>query len=224
MTKLILLGANNPEVARQARAVMAAGDIEVVGFIDNDAAKHGADFCGFPVLGGFERLPELIKRDVKFVNVITRDTPTRHATTRQMLSSGAQLGQFIHPGLNLAQVEYGLGSYLQEYAILQADVRIGRNCSVSAGCIVNHECHLGDSVFMAPGSNLCGKIEVGDGVFVGAIAVVLPRLKIGAWATIGAGAVVTRDVPAGAVVVGNPARIVRYCSVMEEPLDVRIKA
>jgi acetyltransferase-like isoleucine patch superfamily enzyme len=41
---------------------------------------------------------------------------------------------------------------------------------------------------------------------IGAGAVLLPRLRIGENSVIGAGAVVTRDVPAGSVVVGNPAR------------------
>jgi sugar O-acyltransferase (sialic acid O-acetyltransferase NeuD family) len=219
MTRLILLGANNPEVARQARAVMASGEIHILGFLDNDPTKHGSRFHGFPVFGGFERLSDWAN-DAQFVNVITRDTRTRHETTRCMLSAGAKLGQFIHPAVNLVEVQLGHGSYLQEYAILQADVRLGHNCSVSAGAIINHECHLGDSVFLAPGANLCGKIEVGDGVFVGASAVVLPRLKIGAWATIGAGAVVTQNVPPGAVVVGNPARVIRCVPIAEDPLNV----
>jgi sugar O-acyltransferase (sialic acid O-acetyltransferase NeuD family) len=218
MVRLILLGANNPEVARQARAVIAKGQHDVLGFLDNDSTKHGSDFHGFPVFGGFELLPEWISKEVRFVNVITRDTRTRHQTTRDMLTAGAKLGQFIHPAVNLADVQLGLGTYLQEHAVLQAGVRLGDNCSVSAGAIINHECHLGDSVFLAPGANLCGKIEVDDGVFVGASAVVLPRLKIGAWATIGAGAVVTRDVPFGAVVVGNPARIIKHSQLLEDSL------
>lgn len=218
MKPLLLLGANNPELARQARALVAAGQ-PVAGLLDNDPAKHGLDFHGLPVLGGFERLPELVGR-YRLVNLITRDCRTRHRTTRALLAAGAELGQFIHPQVELAMVELGLGSYLQQYAVLQADVRLGRNCSVSAGSIVNHECRLGDSVFIAPGANLCGKVEVGDGVFVGASAVILPRLRIGAWATIGAGAVVTREVPPGAVVVGNPARIIRFEPIEQESLDV----
>lgn len=219
MSRLLLLGANNPEAARQARALVELGAAEVAGFLDNDPHKQGRDFYGFPVLGGFERLPELLVDEYLLVNLITRDTRTRHQTTRALLSVGAELGQFIHPALNLAMVELGAGSYLQEFAVLQAEVSLGRNCSVSAGSIINHECRLGDSVFVAPGANLCGKVEVGDGVFVGAGSVILPRLRIGAWASIGAGAVVTRDVPEGAVVVGNPARIVRYLPIEKESLN-----
>ena len=63
-------------------------------------------------------------------------------------------------------------------------------------------------------------VVVGDGVFVGASAVVLPRLKIGEWSTIGAGAVVTRDVPPGAVVAGNPAKILCIKSYVGDPLNV----
>ena len=85
MRKLILLGANNPEAARQARALMKCGAVQIEGFLDNDAAKHGTDFCGFPVFGGFEVLPEWVARGVEFVNLITRDTRTRHQTTRVMI-------------------------------------------------------------------------------------------------------------------------------------------
>jgi maltose O-acetyltransferase len=50
-------------------------------------------------------------------------------------------------------------------------------------------------------------VIVGDNTFIGAGAVILPRLKIGEGSTIGAGSVVTKDVPAGATVVGNPAKL-----------------
>src|ERR1051326_5789609 len=133
MIRLILVGANNPEVARQARAVMHSQEIQVLGFLDNDPSKHKTAFQGFRVFGGFEQLPEWVGTDVQFVNVITRDTRTRHETTRAMVGAGAKLGQFIHPAVNLADVQLGYGSYLQEYAIVQAGVRLGNNCSISAG-------------------------------------------------------------------------------------------
>ena len=68
---------------------------------------------------------------------------------------------------------------------------------------------LGNGVHLAPGATLCGCINIGDNVFIGASAVVLPRISIGQDAVVGAGAVVTRDVPAGATVAGNPARVIK---------------
>jgi maltose O-acetyltransferase len=52
-------------------------------------------------------------------------------------------------------------------------------------------------------------ITIGNSVWIGGAAVICPGVTIGDEAVVGAGAVVTRDVPAGAVVVGNPARVVR---------------
>lgn len=52
-------------------------------------------------------------------------------------------------------------------------------------------------------------ITIGDNVWIGGMAVICPGVTIGADAVVGAGAVVTKDVPPGAVVVGNPARVVR---------------
>jgi maltose O-acetyltransferase len=50
-------------------------------------------------------------------------------------------------------------------------------------------------------------IEIGSDVWVGGGAIILPGVRIGSRAVIGAGSVVTRDIPAGAVAVGNPARM-----------------
>lgn len=54
------------------------------------------------------------------------------------------------------------------------------------------------------------RIRLGAGVWVGDSAVILKGVQIGDGAVIGAGAVVTKDVPAYAIAVGNPARVVRY--------------
>ena len=53
-------------------------------------------------------------------------------------------------------------------------------------------------------------ITLGDNVWLGGGAIVLPGVTIGADTVVGAGAVVTKDLPAGVVAVGNPARIVRH--------------
>ena len=55
-----------------------------------------------------------------------------------------------------------------------------------------------------------GKIVIGDDVWIGAGAIVLPNITIGEGAIVGAGAVVTKDVPPYSVVVGVPAKVIRY--------------
>lgn len=72
---------------------------------------------------------------------------------------------------------------------------------------VGHDAIVGEGCELAPGTVIGGHAELCPHVHCGIGALVLPFRKVGAGARIGAGAVVTRDVPAGATVVGNPARV-----------------
>ncbi len=105
-----------------------------------------------------------------------------------------------------ASATLGAGSQVLAQAAVGVEAVLGRACIVNTGATVDHECRLGDGVHVCPGAHLAGLVEVGQRATIGTGAVVLPRLRVGADARVGAGAVVTRDVPAGATVVGNPAR------------------
>lgn len=134
----------------------------------------------------------------------------RLALQALLMEHGLQIGTVVHPTAAVcASAALGIGSQVLAQAVVAAEARLGEGCIVNHRASVDHECAVGDGVHLAPAATLCGCVTVGDGAFVGAGAVVLPRLRVGADAVIGAGAVVTRDVPARAVVVGNPAAIIR---------------
>ena len=208
--KVILLGANNPETIRVIHAVQRVNpNFEVLGFIDNNPAKKNVTFHGFKVFGGFEELESLPINDVFFVNLITGSTKTRYETSLHLANMGCKFTNLIHPSVDLTMTKLGVGNYIQENVIIQAEAQIGDNSSIHIGAFVSHETIIGNSVFIAHAVSISGKVKVGDGTFIGTNASIIPRLKIGKWCTLGAGSVVIRDVPDYATVVGNPAKIIK---------------
>ena len=109
-----------------------------------------------------------------------------------------------------ANAKIGAGSQILAHAAICVEAELGRGCIVNTAATVDHECHLGDGVIISPGAHLAGLVEVDQFATIYTGAVILPRIKIGEGAVVGAGAVVIRDVPARAVVVGNPAKIIKY--------------
>ncbi len=123
---------------------------------------------------------------------------------------GVQIGMYSH------------GAFFDPYAV-DEQTTIGRYCSMAKGArVVNHNHPVGfkstSGLFFNPHFGLCDRslvqfnpLVVGNDVWIGTNAVILPEVdRIGDGAIIGAGAVVSRDVPPYAVVLGNPARIVKY--------------
>ncbi len=205
--KYYFLGASNPETIRMINAVQRVEPFNIGGFIDNDPSKKGSSFFGFPVLGGFEVLDEIIDSESRFVNLITRNAILRHQTTRVLLSKGAILANFIHPSVDLTMVKIGCGNYIQEGVIIQAGVKIGDNCSVHMGALIGHETMINDDTFIAHAASISGCCKIGQGCFIGTNATIFPRVTIGNWCTVGAGSVVRKSVADCSVVVGNPAKL-----------------
>lgn len=107
--------------------------------------------------------------------------------------------------------ELDFGTFVAAGAVVMVAV-VGKHCIVNHNATVDHDCRLDDHCIVCPGANLGGGVQLGRAVLIGMGAVVLPKVIIGEGATVGAGAVVTKDVPPLAVVVGNPARIIRYAT------------
>lgn len=103
----------------------------------------------------------------------------------------------------------GAGSVVSEFVTVRSGGTIGENCLLQPHSALGHdsvmENHVVLSAFCAPGGN----IHFGARTFVGMQVTILNGLTVGKDAIISMGSVVFRDVPAGATVIGNPARETR---------------
>ena len=139
------------------------------------------------------------------------------------VGAGTRVWAFAHvqPGAVI-----GRDCNICDHVFIENDVVVGDRVTIKCGIQLWDGLRVEDDVFLGPnvtftndryprsGQHLDRYPEtiVKRGASIGANATILPGLVIGTAAMIGAGSVVTRDVPANAVVVGNPGRIVRYTS------------
>lgn len=110
------------------------------------------------------------------------------------------------------------------HTLIEGDVIVGNNVTLKSGVFLWDGTRIEDDVFIGPNATFTNDmmprskvypahfdgITVQKGASVGANATILPGVTIGRFAMVGAGSVVTKNVPERAVVVGNPAKIIRY--------------
>ena len=124
----------------------------------------------------------------------------------------------------IGDVEIGPGSSLWFGSVVRGDihsVRIGARTNLQDLCVVHvtrdrFSTHLGDEITVGHRAVVHG-CRIGDGALIGIGAIVLDGAEVGEEALIGAGAVVTpgTKIPAGALALGAPARVVRGLSASE---------
>jgi bifunctional N-acetylglucosamine-1-phosphate-uridyltransferase/glucosamine-1-phosphate-acetyltransferase GlmU-like protein len=115
-----------------------------------------------------------------------------------------------------AQTAIHLGRvYVNRHTIIDAceKIRIEDHCMIGPFCyITDHDHSAGEDGSPGTGKLLARPVIIETRAWLGAHVTVLKGVHIGAGAVIGAGSVVTKDIPAGAVAVGNPARVLRVAA------------
>lgn len=123
-----------------------------------------------------------------------------------------------------ADAKIGENCNICSHTLIESDVIIGNNVTIKSGVYIWDGSRVEDDVFIGPNATLTNDrmprskqypakfagVYLKKGASIGANATILPGVTIGEFAMVGAGAVVTKDVPANAVVVGNPAKIIKF--------------
>ena len=191
--------------AKVVISTMRAEGYDVDAVFDDDGHKCGKQLLGVPVVGSITDLQRL--GPARAVLAVGSNSARKALAARL---DGMDWVRVVHPSATLhPTVRLGPGTVVFAGAIIQPDTIIGAHSIVNTGATIDHDCVIGDYVHVAPGAHLAGGVRLDEGVLLGIGSAVIPGVRIGSWATVGAGGVVVKDLDAGVVAVGAPARVVR---------------
>ena len=142
------------------------------------------------------------------------------------IGAGTRIWQFV---IVLPDARIGDDCNICSHCLIENDVVIGDRVTVKSGVQLWDGLRVGDDVFIGPNVTFTNdkyprsrnvefkpaQTRIQPGASIGGGVTLLPGVTVGAGAMVGAGAVVTQDVPAGATVVGNPARVINQASSKE---------
>ena len=198
MKKVIIIGASGHGKV-VADIVEKAGNT-VRGFLDDNAS--GESF-GYPILGQVCDYNNYVS-ECEFVIAIG-DNQVRENIANKLIK--ANLFTAIHPTVCMAKdVIIGQGTVVMANAVINSTAKIGCNCIINTGAIVEHDNIIGDYAHLSPKVALGGTVSVGKSTHIGIGATVINNITISDNCIIGAGAVVVNDIRQTGTYVGVPAK------------------
>jgi len=190
--------------------------VNTIGAVDFGNAKVFGSGNSFVVFGNWTELQPILEANADKIADYVVENDRRNSGVPLLDMKG--IPARIEPGAIIREkVEIGEGAVIMMGAIINIGSVVGKGTMIDMGAVLGGRATVGNNCHIGAGTVLAGVVEpasatpvvIEDGVMIGANAVVIEGVRVGAGAVVAAGAVVIEDVPAGAVVAGSPARIVK---------------
>lgn len=190
-------------------------DFEVTAERAGRILVHGVSVSGHPRIFGNMNIVDLKNLDTAtpFPVIPCAFSPTRRAELVQLATdAGYTLAEaLIDPTAILPpRMQIGDGSFINAGVVVGGGASFGSCVFVNRSASIGHHTVLEDYVTIGPGAILSGNVRVGRNTVIGAGAIIQSNVRIGEGALVSAGSVVRRHVSDGALIAGNPGKVMPF--------------
>lgn len=185
------------------------------GFIDDTPEKQLNGAFGHPVL------PRTVIDERPFCQILAvPGSPSSYTGRKSLIESlaidASRFARVVHPSAQISSnATIGYNVVAMAGVVITSNAQIGNHVCLLPNAVVHHDSRVGDWSMVGTNVAIAGGVDVGNNCFIGSGSSIKNGVRIGDGALIGIGSTVIHDVPPGAIVAGNPARILRHESASE---------
>lgn len=193
MKKLILIGAGG-HCLSCIDVIESQSKYKIVGLIDKKSRNKKFKY---KILGKDDDLKEIFKKYKTALVTLghIEDFKKRIKTFKIIKKIGFKLPKVISPIAYVSPRAFiGEGTIVMHGAIINAGVKIGKNCIINSKSLIEHGVTVGDNCHLSTGSTLNGNVRVDSNSFIGSHSIVKQGVKIGKKCFINANIFIDKDV------------------------------
>ena len=206
MSKKIILAGGGGHCKSCIDVIETMGKYEIYGIIDI-AEKVGHKVLNYKVIGTDADIPRYAEQGFSFL--ITAGHVKENFLRKKLFQIISSVnGKLETIKANAAYVsryaEIGRGTIIMHNAIVNAKVKIGDNCIINSGALLEHDTVIANHVHVSTMAAINGGCIIGENSFIGSNSVIVQGVSISSECTIGAGTVVHKNILTKGIYAGNP--------------------